>query len=110
MPDDDNSGFEPDALAAIQGTAPKKSLRRPTGENTGDVAKFVERMELLQDSVESLKSDQKTVMEEAKSQGVDTKALRLLLKRRSEDAEKRAKREATEAQADEWRDSLDFYQ
>jgi len=55
---------------------------------------FIERVERLEEEKKSLADDIKDVFAEAKGNGFDVKALRVVLKRRKADAEKLAEHEA----------------
>lgn len=109
MPDDDNSGFEPDALAAIQGTAPKKSLRNAqTPEEQIDDAsaialtrtakealvQVVEGIERIEEEQRELAGHKKDAYAAAKSKGYDAKTIRAVVAFRKKD-----KQERDEAQA-----------
>ncbi len=62
---------------------------------SGDILKgFVDRIERLEEEKRNLAEDVRSVYGEAKEKGVDPKALRVVIRRRREDAEKRAELEA----------------
>jgi uncharacterized protein (UPF0335 family) len=107
MPDD-NSGFEPEALAAIQGTAPKKSLRNAqTAEEKidGDAAaltqaardklkQVIAKIERLEEEKREVADQIKDVYSEAKSMGYDPTALRGVIRWRKQDKQERDERQA----------------
>lgn len=66
------------------------------GHNSdGEVLKsFVDRINKLHDEKDDLVEDVRSVYAEAKEKEIDVKALRAVVKRMREDAEKRAEREA----------------
>lgn len=113
MPDDeDNSGFEPEALAAIQGAAPKKSMPKNIGHNSGATAddgaaaeqltkaardklkQVVVKIERLEEEKREVASQIKDVYAEAKSMGYDTKALRGAVRYRRQDRQEREEQQA----------------
>lgn len=55
---------------------------------------IIERIERLEEERKALAEDVKDIYREAKSAGYDVPTIRLLIKRRAEDAAKRAEREA----------------
>jgi uncharacterized protein (UPF0335 family) len=55
---------------------------------------IIERIERLEEEKKALSSDIKDIYTEAKSAGYDVPVLRILIKRRAEDASKREEREA----------------
>ncbi len=55
---------------------------------------IIERIERLEEEKKALQADIKDVYTEAKSAGFDAPTIRLLIKRRAEDAAKREEREA----------------
>ncbi|MCX7178012.1 MAG: DUF2312 domain-containing protein [Proteobacteria bacterium] len=61
------------------------------------LASIVDRITRLHEEKDGLTSDIKDIYAEAKSNGYDVPALRLVVKRQREDADKRAKREEAEA-------------
>lgn len=110
MPDDkDNSGFEPEALAAIQGAAPKKSMPKNIGHNSGatqpdagaltqaardKLKQVVVKIERLEEEKREVASQIKDVYAEAKSMGYDTKALRGAVRYRRQDRQEREEQQA----------------
>ncbi len=62
---------------------------------SADILKgFVDRIERLEEEKRNLAEDIRSVYGEAKEKNIDPKALRVVIKRRREDAEKRAELEA----------------
>ena len=55
---------------------------------------IIERVERLEEEKKALSEDVKGIFKEAKSAGYDVPTIRLLIKRRAEDAAKREEREA----------------
>lgn len=65
------------------------------GNNSSEqLRSIIERYEHLAEGIDGLKTDQKEIMAEAKSNGFDLPALRAIIKARKEDADKREAREA----------------
>lgn len=62
--------------------------------SSAQIKSIIERIENLNEQIDGLKSDQKDIFAEAKSNGYDVAALRAVIKYRKEDADKRANREA----------------
>lgn len=58
---------------------------------------IIERIERLEEEKKALGEDVKDIFKEAKSAGYDVPTIRLLIKRRAEDAAKRAERAEREA-------------
>ena len=50
---------------------------------------FIERVERLESDLDNIKGDRKEVFAEAKGTGFDTKAMRVIIKRRKKDAAER---------------------
>ena len=66
-----------------------------TGHNVnGQLKSIVERIENLEEQIWGLRSDQKDIFTEAKSGGVDVKALRTVIRLRKQSPEDRAQQEA----------------
>ena len=55
---------------------------------------IIERIERLEEERKALSEDVKDIYKEAKSAGFDAPTIRLIIKHRAEDADKRAEREA----------------
>ena len=55
---------------------------------------FVERIERLEEEKKTISDDIRDVYAEAKANGFDTKALRVVIRRRKEDADERKEHEA----------------
>jgi uncharacterized protein (UPF0335 family) len=62
--------------------------------SSAQLKSIIERIENLNTQIDDLKTDQKEIFAEAKSNGYDPSALRAVIKYRKEDADKRANREA----------------
>ena len=60
----------------------------------GQLKSIVERIENLEEQIGGLRSDQKDIFTEAKSGGVDVKALRTVIRLRKQSPEDRAQQEA----------------
>jgi uncharacterized protein (UPF0335 family) len=63
-------------------------------QTKSDLAKFVERIERLNEEKAALGADLKEVYAEAKSDGFDTKTLRKIVRLRAQDENKRREEEA----------------
>ena len=66
----------------------------PAGFAKEQLKSFVERIERLEEEKKAISDDIKDVFAEAKANGFDVKALRVIVKFRKEDADKRRKHEA----------------
>lgn len=55
---------------------------------------FIQRIERMEEEKKAISDDVKEIYAEAKGNGFDTKILRLIVKRRKQDAEERAEQEA----------------
>lgn len=64
------------------------------GAEADVIKSFVERIERLECEKQCLAEDIRSVYGEAKDKGINPKALRVVIRRRREDAEKRAELEA----------------
>lgn len=65
------------------------------GHNSGEQLRlFLERIERLEEEKKGIADDVKDVFSEAKSQGYDTKMMRIILRERKMSADDRAERDA----------------
>jgi uncharacterized protein (UPF0335 family) len=64
------------------------------GASTDELKSYVDRIERLAEEKAGIAEDIRSVYGEAKDKGVDVKALRAVIKRRAQDAEKLAAHEA----------------
>jgi len=76
----------------------KEDTTPGAGHNTGGIAgdrlrSIIERWERLEDEKKALASDQKDVMTEAKSSGLDVAVIRAIIRERKMDEEERDERE-----------------
>lgn len=107
--DEDNSGFEPEALAAIQGAAPKKSMPKNIGHNSGatqpdagaltqaardKLKQIIARIERLEEEKREVASQSKDVYAEGKAMGYDPKTLRAVVRFRKQDRQEREEQQA----------------
>ena len=58
--------------------------------NSGHLRVFVERIERMDEDIASLNADKSKIFKEARGEGFDVKALRIVLRRRRMDPDKRA--------------------
>lgn len=107
--DEDQSGFEPEALAAIQGDAqPLRRNAQTPDEKLDDGAaanaltqaardklkQVIDKIERLEDEKREVADQIKDVYSEAKSMGYDTKALRGVVRYRKQDRQEREEAQA----------------
>jgi len=69
-------------------------MSEPGHNSSQQLKSIVERVERLGMEIKGLQSDQKDIFAEAKSQGWDVKALRMILRMRQQDPDERAQFEA----------------
>jgi len=69
-------------------------MSEPGHNVNGQLKAIVERIENLEEQIGGLRSDQKDIFTEAKSGGVDVKALRTVIRLRKQSPEDRAQQEA----------------
>ena len=69
-------------------------MSEPGHNVNGQLKAIVERIENLEEQIGGLRSDQKDIFTEAKSGGVDVKALRTVIRLRKQSPEDRARQEA----------------
>ena len=62
----------------------------PTPTDNGHLRVFVERIERMDEDIASLNADKSEIFKEARGEGFDVKALRIVLRRRRMDPDKRA--------------------
>ena len=62
----------------------------PTPTDNGHLRVSVERIERMDEDIASLNADKSEIFKEARGEGFDVKALRIVLRRRRMDPEKRA--------------------
>ena len=67
---------------------------KPGVGHNGQLKSYVERIEKLEDEKKAIADDIRDVVKEAKANGFDTKALRTIVRIRSQDSEKRAQEQA----------------
>jgi uncharacterized protein (UPF0335 family) len=72
----------------------------------GDLRRFIERAERVNDEIEQARDDFKELMLEAKSAGYNPAAIRKVLKLRNEKPEQKAKRQSLESDVDVYLSSL----
>jgi uncharacterized protein (UPF0335 family) len=72
----------------------------------GQLKSIIERIEVLNEHIGSLKADVKDIFDEAKSNGFDVPALRALIKERKERKEDADKRENREQLLEVYRNAL----
>jgi uncharacterized protein (UPF0335 family) len=65
-----------------------------SNEHNGQLKAIVERIETVEQAVKELNEDKSDIFKEAKGNGYDTKALRMIIKMRKESPDDRASREA----------------
>ncbi|CAL77389.1 hypothetical protein BRADO3611 [Bradyrhizobium sp. ORS 278] len=58
---------------------------------------YVERIERIVEEIQALKDDQKVLFAEAKAQGIDTKSMRRIIKRRQKDQAELTEQESVDA-------------
>lgn len=74
----------------------------PAGEeakkipNAGDVTKFIDRAMKLEEQASDIKADQKSLYREAADQGIDTKALKIVVRHKKNPMSVELRQEANE--------------
>lgn len=77
------------------------------GHNSGGQLKsYVERFQHLAEQAEELREDGRELAKEAKGNGFDPAAIKLIVKEQMETADKKSKREAKEAVLDTYKNAL----
>lgn len=65
-----------------------------SGVAADELRQFVERIERLNEEIAGINSDKKDIFSEAKSRGFDTKAMKIIITRRKQDADARQEQDA----------------
>lgn len=94
-------------LSAAEVAAKHNASLPPKNHNSsGQLQSYVERFKSLAEQMDELREDGKELAKEAKGNGFEPAAIKAIVKRQLESADKRSKREAAEAVLDTYKNAL----